>query len=231
MGTEAGMKPSARVLFALFGIVGLLALSAPGLGDSKKLMTTEVTVLDAADKPAGACFVVLEFEGPKGLAFTNPAPTTAKGVVKIKHVLEGTVKVWVNGDYSSHATTGQAPGKITVHLPQHEPFLAIDRHALRAPAEAEQSVETLANYLAGPAKSDLDKVRAIYRWITDRIAYDAESYLSGIQGDNTPAGVLKTRKCVCQGYAELFEALADKMGSWKGHALGTVTPNCLSHGV
>ncbi len=58
----------------------------------------------------------------------------------------------------------------------------------------------------------LKKRCAIYRWITDRIAYDFDNFFAGRTGDNSVEGVLKNRKGVCQGYAQLFEALAKKMG-------------------
>ena len=43
----------------------------------------------------------------------------------------------------------------------------------------------LADYLARPCKTDRDKARAAYRWITDRIAYDAEAFFTGKRGDNS----------------------------------------------
>ncbi|MCS7045368.1 MAG: transglutaminase-like domain-containing protein, partial [Gemmataceae bacterium] len=57
-----------------------------------------------------------------------------------------------------------------------KPYKAIDQHALKAPPEAEASLDSLAEYLAKPCKTDRDKARAIYRWITDRIAYDVERF-------------------------------------------------------
>jgi transglutaminase-like putative cysteine protease len=87
-------------------------------------------------------------------------------------------------------------------------FKEIDQHALKAPALAEDSIDTLAEYLVKPAKNDREKARAIYRWITDRIAYDADGFFSGQLGDNSPQAVLKRRMSVCQGYAALYEALA-----------------------
>jgi hypothetical protein len=83
-------------------------------------------------------------------------------------------------------------------------FQAIDRHALATPAEAERSIEELAKYLTKPAKNDREKVRALYRWITDRIAYDAESFFAGKTGDTSAPGVLTNRVGVCEGYASLF---------------------------
>jgi tetratricopeptide (TPR) repeat protein len=91
-------------------------------------------------------------------------------------------------------------------------FRAIDRHALKAPPLVEDSVESLAEYLVRPAKNDLEKTRAIFRWMTDRIAYNAEGFFKKELGDNSPAAVLKSRKAVCQGYSELFEAIGKKAG-------------------
>jgi hypothetical protein len=85
-------------------------------------------------------------------------------------------------------------------------------HALKAPASAEATIEKLAAYLIKPAKSDEDKARLIYRWVTDRISYDVEALRTGKTGDNTAKGVLKNRKGVCEGYARLYEALGKAAG-------------------
>jgi hypothetical protein len=92
------------------------------------------------------------------------------------------------------------------------PYAAIDRHALQAPAEAEQSVAELARYLVQPAKSNKEKARAIYRWITDRIAYDADALFAGQSPDSAPEKVLTARKALCGGYANLFKALCLEAG-------------------
>lgn len=76
----------------------------------------------------------------------------------------------------------------------------------------EQSVDSLAKYLVGPARNDREKVRAIFRWITDRIAYDVEAYFGQRRRDVSVAGVLQSRKAVCAGYANLFEALCTSAG-------------------
>jgi len=55
------------------------------------------------------------------------------------------------------------------------------------------------------------KVRAIFRWITSKIKYDVQAFLSGKQSDSSAKAVLKSRCCVCAGYANLFFALA-KLG-------------------
>ncbi|MCI0455916.1 MAG: hypothetical protein L0Z62_02915 [Gemmataceae bacterium] len=91
-------------------------------------------------------------------------------------------------------------------------YLALDAHALKATRKTEQSLEDLAKYLTKTAKSDHAKARAIYRWITDRIAYDAEGFYANQFGDNSTEAVLKNRKCVCAGFANLFHDLCQAAG-------------------
>src|SRR5262245_52808126 len=83
-------------------------------------------------------------------------------------------------------------------------YEAIDAHALKATAQDEASLPKLAAYLARPCKTDRDKARAIYRWVTDRIAYDIEALLAGKVPDQSALAVLKTRKGVYLGYCNLF---------------------------
>jgi Transglutaminase-like superfamily len=100
----------------------------------------------------------------------------------------------------------------SAYVQEAKVYKAIDQHALNAPAEAEESLESLAKYLVAPGKTDRDKARAIFRWIADRVAYDAESFFAQKQEDNSPEGVLKSRKAVCAGYANLFADLARRVG-------------------
>ncbi|MBN2031030.1 hypothetical protein JW824_12400 [bacterium] len=91
-------------------------------------------------------------------------------------------------------------------------FADIDRHALRAPQSVRHSVERLAAYLTEPCRNDLEKVRSIYRWITENISYDVEGYRSGNYGDLSPESVLSSGSAVCSGYTGLFGMLADASG-------------------
>lgn len=100
----------------------------------------------------------------------------------------------------------------TTHAAEPNPYAAIDRHALKAPAEVEESLATLARYLVKPAANDKEKARAIYRWITDRIAYDTDAFFAHQSPDETPEVVLKARKAMCGGYASLFKALCKEAG-------------------
>jgi len=73
-------------------------------------------------------------------------------------------------------------------------------------------VQTLAAYLVKPARNEHEKVRAIFRWVTENIAYDTDGYFSGQYGDLSPDGVLKSRRAVCDGYAGLFNMLGEAAG-------------------
>ncbi|MBN1781322.1 hypothetical protein JW948_09375 [bacterium] len=81
----------------------------------------------------------------------------------------------------------------------------IDRYALEAPPQAEQSVEALARYLTAPAQNDTEKIRAIFRWITANITYDTQAYFTG--SPHRSGDVLKDRTAVCDGFSTLFEQL------------------------
>ena len=89
---------------------------------------------------------------------------------------------------------------------------AIDAHALAAPAEVEKSPQALAAYLTRDLHTDQEKIRAIYRWITDRIEYDVEAFLAGRLSKMNASEVLAKRQSVCDGFATLFAELAHEAG-------------------
>ena len=97
--------------------------------------------------------------------------------------------------------------------PADETILAqIDEHVNRTPPEAAASIQSLADYLAKPAANEMHKVRAIYAWIVRNIDYDVAALASGNPGDQSAQTTLARRKAVCDGYSQLFEALARAAG-------------------
>jgi transglutaminase/protease-like cytokinesis protein 3 len=90
-------------------------------------------------------------------------------------------------------------------------FVTIDKYARSVPSSNAVTVEALASYLDKCATNDVEKVRAIYIWITEHISYDFDGYWLHFYGNYSPENVLKSRKSVCGGYATLFKALADRM--------------------
>lgn len=101
-----------------------------------------------------------------------------------------------------------APIKTIDNLPFHE----IDAHIRECPSSEESSIENIASYINRKAKTDLDKARGVYVWITMNISYDDKGYNSKNYGDNSAEGVLESRVGVCAGYANLFEAMAKNTG-------------------
>jgi len=91
-------------------------------------------------------------------------------------------------------------------------YAAIDTHALNAPASLRHDLPRLAAYLVKPARNDREKARAIFRWVTANIDYDADSYFRNDYTPHNTEDVLSSGKAVCDGYANLFKQLADQVG-------------------
>jgi hypothetical protein len=56
-----------------------------------------------------------------------------------------------------------------------------------------------------------DRIRAVYSWITDNIAYDVDVYKKK-KVYSAVDSVLKTRKAICAGYTRLFQYMCDELG-------------------
>ena len=105
---------------------------------------------------------------------------------------------------------GQKKSKL-LPLPKNT-FLKIDNYAKKTPSSSTKDIETLANHLIKKAKTDIDKARLIFIWLTENIYYDDRGYNSGKYNDCQANSVLRSRKSVCEGYANLFLELGLEMG-------------------
>ena len=96
---------------------------------------------------------------------------------------------------------------IAVSVVRFEPsqFADIDRRSI-AVANFD-SVESLSKQLTTNCKTELHRVRSIWRWITYHIDYDIESFRSGYRVPVAPESTIARRKTVCTGYSRLFERL------------------------
>lgn len=101
---------------------------------------------------------------------------------------------------------------LSIGICQHDSYVSIDAYARSVPRNAERSIQTLAAYLQKPAKTDWEKARAIYIWLTDNIRYNDDGYNSGDYGDNSAEQVLRKKKAVCEGYSNLYLELGKEMG-------------------
>lgn len=93
-----------------------------------------------------------------------------------------------------------------------ERIAMIDAYALATPASAESTPTALVQYLSQPARTDTEKARVIFRWVTDRISYDVDAYFSNNLTKMSAENVLQRRRSICDGYAALFERLAHEAG-------------------
>lgn len=92
-------------------------------------------------------------------------------------------------------------------------FTYIDKHAKEIPFSLTQSLPQLILTLTKPAQNDLEKVRSIYVWIAHNINYDYNIIAQNKLGTSENARrqsayyVYKSRKAVCEGYANLFNEM------------------------
>ena len=83
-------------------------------------------------------------------------------------------------------------------------------------------MDELLDYLTEPLKHDMyaeatqiRQCRAVFVWIAHHIDYDQELYSNPAklrQSDQSPLGVLLTRRAVCAGYAGLFQDCCLRLG-------------------
>lgn len=75
-----------------------------------------------------------------------------------------------------------------------------------------QPLSEIANNIQQNNSNDSLRVAATFQWITDNISYDTQAFKKEEKRINKNVGdVLKRRKAVCHGYAQLFHALCQKM--------------------
>ncbi|XP_062439073.1 kyphoscoliosis peptidase [Rhea pennata] len=89
-------------------------------------------------------------------------------------------------------------------------FEKLDAYALKV--NVKNSVEELVTALLKQARTDLEKVRAIWMWICHHIEYDVVGYHNKSQLSCKPIDVLQTGKSICEGYAGLFEQMCSIAG-------------------
>ena len=67
--------------------------------------------------------------------------------------------------------------------------------------------EKLVQFLIKPCKNDVEKARAVIRWMGENIQYDTSFLETGVRGDQSVEGVLMSGKAVCDGYGTVFSHL------------------------
>ncbi|KAL8806786.1 MAG: hypothetical protein Q9200_004913 [Gallowayella weberi] len=91
-------------------------------------------------------------------------------------------------------------------------FSGPDNHAAKFPRQTVPSIPWLAGQLVSPFTSPTDQARAIFAWMHHNVAYDVVGFCNNAVKPSTPANTLATGLAVCQGYANLFTAIASNAG-------------------
>ncbi len=100
-------------------------------------------------------------------------------------------------------------------LSQENKYETIDKQALAIPKSMEETSDLIAQYINQTFTNDNDKIRAIFIWIATNIRYDIHKTYTKQAYKGKSDIIQKTlhqRKSVCDGYATLFEELANKVG-------------------
>ncbi|CAL8283511.1 unnamed protein product [Lota lota] len=97
-----------------------------------------------------------------------------------------------------------------------EVFSRVDAHAIRAGAELKQKcvyeVKTIAQSITQEARSELERLRAIWVWLCHNIEYDVSGYLGQSEKLSSPEEVIAAGKGVCCGYSSLCLEMCREVG-------------------
>ena len=100
--------------------------------------------------------------------------------------------------------------------PSSSRYARVDAAILSIPDEYTKKVDTFAEYINRKFKGDEAKMRAIYVWMTHRMAYNVFTTFTSrnevYSEEKEVQETLSTRKGVCRQFALLFETLAGKVG-------------------
>ncbi|XP_068216125.1 uncharacterized protein [Palaemon carinicauda] len=87
-------------------------------------------------------------------------------------------------------------------------FSEIDEYVLSTPASIEKDSPELVKYLCEPAKNDLERLRAIFRWVTENISYD----WNYTDANQTVDEILETKAGVSKDYVAVMVELCHLAG-------------------
>jgi transglutaminase/protease-like cytokinesis protein 3 len=85
-------------------------------------------------------------------------------------------------------------------------YAKVDSIALNFSSANYKSIEDLSHALTVGLKTEHEKFRVLFRWVTDNIEYNLGST------DTEPKNIVKKRKAVCAGYSSLLKSLCDYSG-------------------
>ncbi len=97
----------------------------------------------------------------------------------------------------------------------YDDYSYVDGKALSIPDSVTFSTAELAAYIQSNFKTDGERYRAAYTWITNNIQYNKDSMYYRFWGEDPErklSSILKTRRGVCENFASLLTKLANRCG-------------------
>jgi transglutaminase/protease-like cytokinesis protein 3 len=116
---------------------------------------------------------------------------------------------------TKQAKSTSAPSQSQTKPPPESPnpYVEIDKRALRMPDSLTKSTDAIAGYIKANFNSNEDKVRAIFIWVATNIRYDIPNmYVINYyeKKEDKIAKPLQTRQGICENYAALFTDICEK---------------------
>ena len=93
-------------------------------------------------------------------------------------------------------------------------YALVDAKMAAIPVSSTTSIEAIAKYINANFKTESDKIRAVFYWTASNISYDVPGMYDVNFNETVPekiAKTLKTKKGVCNHYAEVFNELSQKV--------------------
>lgn len=94
-------------------------------------------------------------------------------------------------------------------------YLLVDQQISKMPVRSSNSTENIAHYINSNFETADDKIRAVFYWTASNISYDLKNMFAD-DFNGTPqeriTKTLQSRKGVCIDYANVFNAIANKVG-------------------
>lgn len=123
------------------------------------------------------------------------------------------VLAWAIGPLALAAPAPEADFQaLALPAAQAQTWQAAQVRAETVPAQSATDVRALGAWLGAGSDTPTERLRAVFRWVTDNIDYDVAAFYKGEKGALDPAEVLHLRRAACDGYARLFSALAQAAG-------------------
>lgn len=174
-----------------------------------------IVSIQDSDLPKGTKFIMEEIK-KEGTDYDNNVSYENK---------DGSYKIYLRdgaGNYSVDISTNNSDQQYNTWYSLYKNIKVINKdtrdESYLLPSPFVQSddpqIIALANKITAGKTTDLDKIKAIHDWVATNIAYDTVDYFSGNidNVDCSSLAVLNSKQSICEGYADLFAALARAVG-------------------